>query len=206
VKPPGRLRITSMSRSISVCMMTHAGPGSLEARVGLRSRMSRIVLVWLELLLMGDVMRSKPTTWPSRMNSMKASQPGVGRRHVSSCHACGCTCKCELVLTVETRFAEVTQDLRDDGVERVVWPRDREVVKMRRGSLEVICSLFIATAAAIVAGSSRGLATSQFLEVHVIHAHRCAIVVDRRRLADLHCAARGFVSLPCELLTIAGTV
>jgi hypothetical protein len=66
----------SMSRSISVCMMTHAGPGSLEARVGLCSRMRRIVLVWLGLL-MGDVIRSKPTTWPSRINSMNASHPEV---------------------------------------------------------------------------------------------------------------------------------
>lgn len=75
----------SMSRSISVCMMTHAGPGSLEASVGLCSRTRRIVLVWLGLLLMGDVMRSKPMTCPSRMNSMKASQPGVGGRDVSLC-------------------------------------------------------------------------------------------------------------------------
>lgn len=80
VNPPGSVRIMSMSRSISVCMMTHAGPGSLEARVGLCSRTRRIVLVWLGLLLRGDVMRSKPTTCPSRINSINASQPDLGRR------------------------------------------------------------------------------------------------------------------------------
>ena len=87
---PGRLIITSMSKSISVCMTTHAGPGSLEARAGLCSRTRRIVLVRLGLLLMGDVMRSKPTTWPSRINSLKASHPGGGRNHVSSHYGFGC--------------------------------------------------------------------------------------------------------------------
>ena len=149
MNPPGRLRITSMSRSISVCMITHAGPGNLEASVGLCSRMRRIVLVWFGLLLMGDVMRSKPTTWPSRTNSMKASQPGGWRRHVSLWYDRSCRCDCESILTVKTLFAKVAQDLRDDGVERVVRSRDRDVVAMRRGRLEVIDSVCIATSTAI---------------------------------------------------------
>ena len=96
---------------------------------------------------MGDVMRSKPTTWPSRMNSMKASQAGSGKRHVSSRY--GCSCRWKSILTVETLFAEIAEDLRDDGVVWAIWPRDRDIVGMRRGSLEVVDSVCIATATAI---------------------------------------------------------
>ena len=80
---------------------------------------------------------------------MKASQPGGWRRHVSLWYDRSCRCDCESILTVKTLFAKVAQDLRDDGVERVVRSRDRDVVAMRRGRLEVIDSVCIATSTAI---------------------------------------------------------
>lgn len=109
---------------------------------------------------------------------------------------------------METSFAKVPQDLRDDGVERVVWPRDGDIVGMGRGSLEVVDSLCIAivTAIALVASRSRGFATTYLLKVGIAHAHRCAIVVNRRRLTGLCCTTRGFVSFPGQLLAFARTV